>query len=191
MVRCQNRNFQQAGIFSPDSKTPEDQNMRAFFFQSDKARVRSTVTDFPCPQDLFVHCFVCKFRDIRPLGITVLLLVGRLKGVTFSLVRKKSSVSQQGSLLDQGCLLLHMCSFSVSGLGITWGCLLHISFPVSIFPSYLSTCMTTDENFSVRNTGSIVLENMFLKMENGLMQVEKLGMSVSPSSSSDTFVTSG
>lgn len=89
MVRRQNINFQRAGIFSPDSKTLEDQNMRAFLFQSDKARVRSTLTDFPCPPDPFAHCFVCKFRDIRPLGITVLLLVGRLHGGNFFLLQKE------------------------------------------------------------------------------------------------------
>lgn len=95
VVRCPNRNLQQTGIFSLDSKTPEDQNMRAFFLcQSDKVRVRSHVPDFPCPQDLFGHCFVCQFKEIRPLGITVLSLWGGwrgLRGGNFFLIRKVSS----------------------------------------------------------------------------------------------------
>lgn len=132
VVRGQNRDLQQTGIFSPHSKSPEDQNRRGFFLcRSDKARVRSPMTDFPCPQDLFVHSFVCQFREIRPLGITALLLVGQLKGPPwgklFPWSERHQAIPQQGTLLDQGCLqLVAMCSFSVSALGIMWGCLLNI-----------------------------------------------------------------
>lgn len=103
VVRCQNRNLQQTGILSPDSKTPENQNMKAFFLcQSDKARVRSPVTDFPCPWFcLSIQGYQTTGNNSPPPRREA---EGASMGATFCLVRKIPAVPQQGSLLDQGHL---------------------------------------------------------------------------------------
>lgn len=147
-------------------------NLRASFLcHSKKAGTRNPVRDFLCETCLdsdqetigLLVSLELKMRKIRPLGTTVQHLAWRLQGrqanspgelhgrkdgTFFPGSERCQTVSQQDCLLDQGSLLLVMCSFSASVLGITWRCLLHIIFPTAF--SCLGTFIKAGENCSVR-----------------------------------------